>query len=75
MYFVCIETGADRDYNDVVFEIGSGIESINDTLDAEYAGYMFCYEDTRLGDYDMNDVVIRARRISSRKVEYLFRNL
>lgn len=68
--YLCIEIGVDRDYNDVVFEIGSGVESLNDTLDAEYAGYMFCYENTRLGDYDMNDVVIRARRISSRKVEY-----
>ncbi|MBR0036327.1 MAG: DUF4842 domain-containing protein [Bacteroidales bacterium] len=68
--FLCVETGSDRDFNDVVFEISGGVESFNDKFDAECNGYTFCYEDTRKGDYDLNDVVIRAKRISATQIEY-----
>ena len=68
--FLCVETGSDRDFNDVVFEISGGVESFNDKFDAACNGYTFCYEDTRKGDYDLNDVVIRAKRISATQIEY-----
>ena len=36
----------------------------------EYNSYTFCFEDRQLGDYDMNDVVIKAVRKGETKVEY-----
>ena len=32
--------------------------------------YTFCFEDTELGDYDLNDVVIKAKRIDDEQVQY-----
>ena len=32
--------------------------------------YTFCFEDRELGDYDMNDVIIKATRINKTTVEY-----
>ena len=31
---------------------------------------MFCFEDDRLGDYDMNDVVIKGERLNETQVRY-----
>lgn len=67
---MCWETGTDRDYNDLLLEVSGGIEpfDIPPVWPSEF--FMFCFEDQNLGDYDLNDVVIRGRRLSETKVEY-----
>lgn len=68
--FLCCESGTDRDFNDIVFEVEGGIEPIGNIPDVESNWYTYCFEDTELGDYDLNDLVIRARRLNSTQVEY-----
>ena len=59
--YLCCESGSDRDINDVVFEVLGGLMvPPPPTIDKNM--YTFCFEDQRLGDYDLNDVVIRAYR-------------
>ena len=69
--FLCVESGTDRDYNDLILEVEGGIEPIEiDPDDPEYNFYTFCFEDHNLGDYDMNDVVIKGRRVNETTVEW-----
>ena len=68
--FVCCESGTDRDFNDVVFEIEGAVEPFVDMPMVEANSYSYCFEDTQLGDYDMNDVVIKAKRLSQTTIEY-----
>lgn len=69
--FLCCEAGTDRDFNDLVLEIEGGIEPIGIVPpDPKYNAYVMCFEDTKLGDYDMNDVVIKAERIDKLRVRY-----
>ena len=67
---MCWESGTDRDFNDIILEVEGGIEPtfIIPELDNNY--YTFCFEDREIGDYDMNDVVIKGRRIDNTHVEY-----
>lgn len=67
---MCWESGTDRDLNDIIIEVEGGVRplSIIPELDNNY--YTFCFEDRELGDYDMNDVVIKGRRIDNTHVEY-----
>ena len=67
---LCCEEGTDRDFNDIVFEIEGGIEPIGIIPDIDYNSYMFCFEDELIGDYDMNDVVIKTKRLNETQVEY-----
>lgn len=67
---LCCESGTDTDFNDIIFEIEGGIEGLIVIPEVESNFYVFCYEDQRLGDYDMNDVVIKGRRLNDTKVEY-----
>ena len=68
--FISFESGTDSDFNDIMFEVEGGIEDIINPPVVEYNYYTFCYEDQRLGDYDMNDVVIKGRRLNETQVEY-----
>ena len=69
--FLCVESGTDADFNDLIVEVEGGIEPIEIIPDEpEYNFYTFCYEDHNLGDYDMNDVVLKGRRLNSTQVEY-----
>lgn len=69
--FLCIESGTDTDFNDLIIEVEGGIEPFEIIPDEpEYNFYTFCYEDQRLGDYDMNDVVLKGRRIDATHVEW-----
>ena len=69
--FLCCESGTDRDFNDVVFEIEGGIDPFAPMpINVEANSYAYCFEDTQLGDYDLNDIVIKAKRINSTTVEY-----
>ena len=69
--FLCVESGTDSDINDLIFEVEGGveIESII-PLEIEQQFYTFCFEDNRLGDYDMNDVVLKGTRIDNTHVEW-----
>lgn len=69
--YLCVESGTDKDYNDLILEVEGGIEPIIiEPDDPEYNFYTFLYEDHNLGDYDMNDVVIKGRRINETTVEW-----
>lgn len=68
--FLCFESGTDADFNDIILEVEGGIEPIPFIPEFENDFYTFCFEDRELGDYDMNDVVIKATRIDNTTVEY-----
>ena len=67
---LCFESGTDKDFNDIILEVEGGVEEIINIPDFESNIYTFCFEDTKLGDYDMNDIVIKAERLSSTQVKY-----
>ena len=64
--YMCFEDGADCNYCDV----SSGIDVLDETIEVFYTVYTMCFEDRELGDYDMNDVVIKAMRLPGNKVLY-----
>jgi hypothetical protein len=68
--FMSFESGTDNDFNDIILEVEGGIEPIKFIPEYESDFYTFCFEDRELGDYDMNDVVVKATRINKNKVEY-----
>ena len=68
--YMCFESGTDSDFNDIILEIEGGIEFFSFYPEYEHDFYTFCFEDRELGDYDMNDVVIKATRINNTTVEY-----
>ena len=68
--FMCWESGTDTDFNDILLEVEGSVEPIYVTHEFEYNTYTFCFEDTQKGDYDLNDVVIKAKRINKTTVEY-----
>ena len=68
--FLCIESGTDADFNDLIVEVEGGYEPIIIPPPYEYNSYMFCFEDHRLGDYDMNDVVLKGVRLNDTQVQW-----
>lgn len=69
--FLCWESGTDKDYNDLIIEIQGGVSELTYTPKMKKNQiYTFCFEDTPMGDYDLNDVVIKAKRISDTQVQY-----
>lgn len=68
--FLCFESGTDADFNDIILEVEGGIEPIPFIPEFDKDFYTFCFEDRELGDYDMNDIVIKATRINKTTVEY-----
>ena len=69
--FLCWESGTDKDYNDLIIEVQGGVSELTYTPKmAKNQVYTFCFEDTPLGDYDLNDVVIKAKRINDTQVQY-----
>ena len=67
---MCWESGTDADFNDILLEVEGSVEPIYTAHEFEYNTYTFCFEDTQKGDYDLNDVVIKAKRINETTVEY-----
>lgn len=67
---MCFETGNDTDFNEILMEVEGGIEGIISIIDPDSEVYTYCFEDTENGDYDMNDVVIKAVRKNNTTVEY-----
>lgn len=68
--YACVESGTDSDFNDIILEVEGGVEPIIFIPEFENNVYTYCFEDTELGDYDMNDVVIKANRIDETTIEY-----
>lgn len=63
------ESGTDADFNDIVLEVEGGIDGpMPPHLYPQT--FTYCFEDTDQGDYDMNDVVIKAVRTNETTVEY-----
>lgn len=67
--YLCCESGSDKDFNDIVFEVLGGV-MVPPPPVIDQNKYTFCFEDTQLGDYDLNDVVIRAYRQDATHVVY-----
>ena len=67
--FMCWESGTDADFNDIIMEVQGG-KPIGDDIDPDPEVFTYCFEDTWTGDYDLNDVVIKATRESKTKVVY-----
>lgn len=67
---MCWESGTDTDFNDILLEVEGSVEPIYVAHEFEYNTYTFCFEDTQKGDYDLNDIVIKAKRINETTVEY-----
>ena len=59
---LCFESGTDTDFNDVIMEVEGGIDNMVVIPETDVNAYTYCFEDTQLGDYDMNDIVIKAVR-------------
>ena len=69
--YYCFEDGTDQDFDDIIFEIESGIEIPESyAMDLRSRVYTFAFEDRDLGDYDMNDVVVKAMRIDETTVKW-----
>lgn len=68
--YMCFEDGADCNYCDLIIEVSSGIDVLDETIEVFYTVYTMCFEDHELGDYDMNDIVIKAMRLPGNKVLY-----
>lgn len=68
--YMCFEDGADCNYCDMIIEVGSGIEIIEEIPFVEGLDYTMCFEDSPVtADYDMNDVVIQGRLIDNTHVQ------
>lgn len=67
---LCLESGTDTDFNDIILDIEGGVEEMTVVPEENLNFYTYCFEDQELGDYDLNDVVIKANRINNTTVEY-----
>lgn len=67
--FMSWESGTDRDFNDVIIQVEGGTV-IPEENEPDLEWFTYCFEDTQNGDYDMNDLVIKATRIDETTVEY-----
>lgn len=67
---LCWESGTDRDFNDIILEVDGSIEEFIVTPPYDHNNYFFLFEDTPNGDYDMNDIVIKAVREDETHVGY-----
>ena len=68
--YIGFEDLVDKDFNDVVFEINGGVTLYEDSIRLDRNVYTMAFEDRRLGDYDLNDVVIKAQRVDQTHVKY-----
>lgn len=67
---LCWESGTDTDYNDILLEVEGSVTDPEVVVQFEYNTYTYCFEDRQKGDYDMNDVVIKAKRLDATHVQY-----
>lgn len=67
---LCWESGTDADFNDIILEVEGSVTDPEIVVEFEHNIYTYCFEDRQLGDYDMNDVVIKAKRLDKTHVQY-----
>ena len=67
---LCFESGTDGDFNDILLEVEGSVTDPETVVEFEYNTYTYCFEDRQLGDYDLNDVVIKAKRLDKTHVQY-----
>lgn len=70
MAYLCFEDGTDQDFNDLIIEVNGGIKQVGQRVKLDKNVYTYCFEDRDLGDYDMNDVIIKAQRLDKTHVKY-----
>ena len=63
------QTSRDGDFNDILLEVEGSVTDPETVVEFEHNTYTYCFEDRQLGDYDMNDVVIKAKRIDNTHVQ------
>ena len=68
--YLMFEDGTDVNFVDIVIEIQGGLVEVDAAQEVNSNVYTFCFEDRNLGDYDMNDVVIKAERLNISQVKY-----
>lgn len=66
--YVGCEDGTDFDLNDLLLTMQGDIEAFPDvaTPTGNSLVYTYAFEDTKMGDYDMNDVVVQASLVTVR---------
>lgn len=67
---LCWESGTDADFNDIILEVEGSVTDPETVVEFEHNIYTYCFEDRQLGDYDMNDVVIKAKRLDKTHVQF-----
>lgn len=67
---MCWESGTDSDFNDIILSAEGGIEPFVSIPDLDPEVYTYCFEDTELGDYDLNDIVVKAIRVNATTIQY-----
>ena len=68
--YMMFEEGCDVNFVDIIVEINGGVDLVDAAQEINNNVYTFCFEDRDLGDYDMNDVVIKAERLNISQVRY-----
>lgn len=68
--YMMFEEGCDVNFVDMIVEINGGVDLVDAAQEINSNVYTFCFEDRDLGDYDMNDVVIKAERLNMTQVKY-----
>ncbi len=68
--YMCFEDGTDQDFNDLILEMDGGVVPFGQQPELDKNVYTFCFEDRDAGDYDLNDIVIKAQRIDQTHVKY-----
>lgn len=68
--YLTFEDGSDCNFSDFIIQVGGGIENSAYIPDIFGQVYTFCFEDRAKGDYDLNDVVIKAVRTDATHITY-----
>ena len=67
--YLTFEEGSDCNFSDLIVEINNGVDKTKiyeDLTELSNASYTMCFEDRPMNaDYDMNDVVLKARRVKN----------
>lgn len=73
--YLTFEDGSDCNFSDLIVEINNGVDKnkiYEDLTELSNATYTMCFEDRPMNaDYDMNDVVLRARRVNGNSKEIM----
>ena len=68
--YLTIEDGSDCNFSDMIIQVSGGVARLGYIPDVFGQVYTFCFEDRDEGDYDLNDIVIKAVRMDATHVKY-----